>query len=86
MAFSINVSNENFMDVLEEKDIFTKESPRSRKKIWLHGYCFYCNSFGYKAIDCRSSMLNKTSKLDKFQHIIRNFKKIWRNKEHWSET
>lgn len=73
--------------VAEGKSKSRHTSPRSttrsvpKNKGWFYGYCFSFNQFNHKATGCRSSMQNKTRRFDKFQHINRNCKKIWRKRE-----
>lgn len=84
-----NNHREVFQKETELSHSFERKSPRSksrsvlRHKFWFHGYFFSCSS---KATDCRSSTWNGSRRQDKFQHMIRNCKQIWRKKEHYLET
>ena len=48
-----------------------------------HMRCYFCNKYGHVEKECR---LNRSEKVEKFQHTVRKFKQIWKKKEDQSET
>ena len=48
-----------------------------------HMRCYYCNKYGHEEKECR---LNRSEKVDNFQHTVRKFKQVWKKMENRSET
>ena len=48
-----------------------------------HMRCYSCNEYGHVEKECR---LNRSEKVDIFQHTIRKVKQVWKKMEGWNKN